>query len=35
MLEDVANGYESNGIPLDTIWTDIDYMVDFEDFTVD
>lgn len=35
MLEDVAKGYETNGIPLDTIWTDIDYMVNFEDFTVD
>ena len=35
MLEDVAKGYADNNIPLDAIWTDIDYMVDFEDFTID
>lgn len=34
-LEDVIKGYESNNIPLDTIWTDIDYMIDYEDFTID
>jgi alpha-glucosidase/lysosomal alpha-glucosidase len=31
----VVQGYEQNGLPLDTIWTDIDYMVDYEDFTID
>jgi alpha-glucosidase (family GH31 glycosyl hydrolase) len=35
MLLDVLNNYEKNGIPLDTIWSDIDYMKDFEDFTID
>lgn len=34
-LERVIQGYESNDIPLDTIWTDIDYMIDYEDFTID
>ncbi len=28
-LEAVASNYEKNGLPLDTIWTDIDYMVDY------
>ena len=27
--------YKDNGIPLDTIWSDIDYMHDFHTFTVD
>lgn len=34
-LEAVTSGYEKNGIPLDTIWSDIDYMIDYEDFTID
>lgn len=29
MLKDVIKGYENNDIPLDTIWSDIDYMVDY------
>ncbi len=35
MLLDVLSNYEKNGIPLDTIWSDIDYMEDFEDFSID
>jgi alpha-glucosidase (family GH31 glycosyl hydrolase) len=34
-LEAVAENYEKNGIPLDTLWSDIDYMIDYEDFTID
>ena len=34
-LENVIKGYESNNIPFDTIWSDIDYMIDYEDFTID
>jgi alpha-glucosidase (family GH31 glycosyl hydrolase) len=33
-LENVVVNYEKNGLPLDTIWTDIDYMIDYEDFTI-
>lgn len=37
-LEEVAGvveGYQGAGIPLDTIWTDIDYMSQYRDFTFD
>lgn len=34
-LEDVLKNYEQNDLPLDTIWSDIDYMIDYEDFTID
>ena len=34
MLENVVNQFNNNSIPLDTIWSDIDYMESFEDFTV-
>lgn len=34
LLEYVTRSYESNKIPLDTIWSDIDYMIDYEDFTI-
>ena len=29
MLENVIQNYEANGIPLDTIWSDIDYLLDY------
>jgi alpha-glucosidase len=28
-LDNVVKGYEENGLPLDTIWTDIEYMVGY------
>ena len=31
----VARGHRENGIPLDSIYLDIDYMKDYRDFTVD
>lgn len=34
-LQDVIANYEKNDLPLDTIWSDIDYMVGYEDFTID
>ena len=34
-IRDVFNGYKENGIPLDSICLDIDYMKDYKDFTVD
>jgi alpha-glucosidase (family GH31 glycosyl hydrolase) len=34
-LQNVLESYENHSIPLDTIWSDIDYMVEYEDFTVD
>ena len=30
----VYNGYRDNHIPLDTIWNDIDYMLEYKDFTL-
>lgn len=34
-LENVIKNYEENNLPLDTIWADIDYMIEYEDFTID
>ena len=34
-LETVISKYQENSIPLDTIWSDIDYMKDNETFTID
>ena len=34
MLLEVVDNFRNSDIPLDTIWSDIDYMQDFQDFTV-
>jgi alpha-glucosidase (family GH31 glycosyl hydrolase) len=34
-LKTVVQNYANNGIPLDTIWNDIDYMQTYRDFTID
>jgi alpha-glucosidase (family GH31 glycosyl hydrolase) len=31
----VVNNYSANGIPLDTIWSDIDYLANYRDFHYD
>jgi len=35
MLREVYNKYKSSNIPLDTLWSDIDYMDNYKDFTID
>ena len=35
VVDDVVNKYKELNLPLDTIWTDINYMNNFRDFTVD
>lgn len=34
-LRDVVSSYEEKNLPLDAAWSDIDYMHDYRDFTVD
>lgn len=34
-IKAVVEGYRKNGLPLDAVYLDIDYMEDFKDFTVD
>jgi len=34
-LTNVLQGYKDHNIPLDVIWSDIDYMINYLDFTID
>lgn len=34
-IETVVQKYQQNNLPLDTMWTDIDYMDNYEDFSFD
>lgn len=34
-LNDSVTGFRSRYLPLETQWSDIDYMQDYKDFTVD
>jgi len=34
MMIDVVDNYRYYNIPIDVIWSDIDYMYHFQDFTI-
>ena len=34
-IDEVVQGFRDNDIPCDTVYMDIDYMVDFKDFSID
>ena len=34
-LQNVTSSFHKYNLPLDTIWSDIDYMLNYEDFTID
>lgn len=34
-MRDVYNKYNNFNIPLDTLWSHVDYMDNYKDFTVD
>ena len=34
-LLNTIESFKKNDLPLDTIWSDIDYMIDYENFTID
>ena len=33
-MVDIIEKYSSYELPIDTIWSDIDYMLKYEDFTI-
>jgi alpha-glucosidase len=35
MLREIYDNYKKYKIPLDTLWSDIDYMENYKDFTFD
>eukprot|EP00826_Nyctotherus_ovalis_P062056 TRINITY_DN890_c0_g3_i1.p1 TRINITY_DN890_c0_g3~~TRINITY_DN890_c0_g3_i1.p1 ORF type:complete len:1399 (-),score=444.07 TRINITY_DN890_c0_g3_i1:150-4346(-) len=35
ILKEVVSRFEEKGIPLDVLWNDIDYMIEYRDFTLD
>lgn len=35
MMREVYENYNRYNIPLDTLWSDIDYLDDYKDFTYD
>jgi len=34
-LREIRDNYKKNSLPLDTLWSDIDYLENYKDFTFD